>query len=116
MDIGCYLPRIELVGKETGASEQQPESAPDLGIELIYILEILQKILPERLPDVKGVLAGTKAVLKDMMARNEGTILNISSIAGRKTLTSTRFTAEPSMRYMRLPKACGGRWPAATYA
>ena len=35
--------------------------------------------------NVKGVLAGTKAVLKDMMARNEGTILNISSIAGRKT-------------------------------
>ena len=66
--------------------------------------------------NVKGVLAGTKAVLKDMMARNEGTILNISSIAGRKTLTSTRFTAEPSMRYMRLPKACGGKWPAATYA
>ena len=66
--------------------------------------------------NVKGVLAGTKAVLKDMMARNEGTILNISSIAGRKTLTSTRFTAEPNMRYMRLPKACGGKWPAATYA
>ena len=30
--------------------------------------------------NVKGVLAGTKAVLKDMMARNEGTILNISSM------------------------------------
>lgn len=35
--------------------------------------------------NVKGVLAGTKAVLSDMMARNEGTIINISSIAGRKT-------------------------------
>ena len=35
--------------------------------------------------NVKGVLAGTKVVLQDMMARNEGTILNISSIAGRKT-------------------------------
>lgn len=35
--------------------------------------------------NVKGVLAGTKVVLKDMMDRNEGTILNISSIAGRKT-------------------------------
>lgn len=35
--------------------------------------------------NVKGVLAGTKVVLQDMMDRNEGTILNISSIAGRKT-------------------------------
>ena len=35
--------------------------------------------------NVKGVLAGTKAVLADMMTRNEGTIINISSIAGRKT-------------------------------
>ena len=35
--------------------------------------------------NVKGVLAGTKVVLQDMMDRNEGTVLNISSIAGRKT-------------------------------
>lgn len=35
--------------------------------------------------NVKGVLTGTKAVLSDMIARNEGTIINISSIAGRKT-------------------------------
>lgn len=35
--------------------------------------------------NVKGVLAGAKVVLQDMMDRNEGTILNISSIAGRKT-------------------------------
>ena len=35
--------------------------------------------------NLKGVLAGTKVVLADMMARNEGTIINISSIAGRKT-------------------------------
>lgn len=47
--------------------------------------------------NVKGVLAGTKAVLADMMARNEGTIINISSIAGRKTF-DTPFTAEPNMR------------------
>lgn len=41
----------------------------------------------ERMIDVnvKGVLAGTKVVLSDMMARNGGTIVNISSIAGRKT-------------------------------
>ena len=35
--------------------------------------------------NVKGVLAGIKCVLSDMLARNEGTILNISSTAGRKT-------------------------------
>ena len=41
----------------------------------------------ERMVDVnvKGILTGTKAVLADMLARNGGTILNISSIAGRKT-------------------------------
>ena len=62
MDIGSYLSCIELLGKETRTSEQQPESAPDLGVELIYILEILQEILPERLPDVKGVLAAVVAI------------------------------------------------------
>ena len=35
--------------------------------------------------NVKGVLNGTKVVLKDMVERNGGTIINISSIAGRKT-------------------------------
>ena len=33
--------------------------------------------------NVKGVLAGTKVVLADMMARNEGTIINISSMWGQ---------------------------------
>lgn len=35
--------------------------------------------------NVKGILTGTKAVLSDMVERNGGTIVNISSIAGRKT-------------------------------
>ncbi|WP_300348531.1 SDR family oxidoreductase [Clostridium sp.] len=35
--------------------------------------------------NVKGILTGTNIVLKDMVERNEGTIINISSIAGRKT-------------------------------
>ena len=35
--------------------------------------------------NIKGILTGTNIVLKDMKERNEGTIINISSIAGRKT-------------------------------
>lgn len=35
--------------------------------------------------NIKGILTGTNIVLKDMIERNEGTIINISSIAGRKT-------------------------------
>lgn len=35
--------------------------------------------------NIKGILTGTNIVLKDMVQRNEGTIINISSIAGRKT-------------------------------
>ena len=35
--------------------------------------------------NIKGVLTGTHVVLKDMVERGEGTIVNISSIAGRKT-------------------------------
>ncbi|MGL4973589.1 MAG: SDR family oxidoreductase [Culicoidibacterales bacterium] len=35
--------------------------------------------------NVKGVLTGTHVVLDDMVQRNGGTIINISSIAGRKT-------------------------------
>lgn len=35
--------------------------------------------------NVKGILTGTKIVLPKMMENNTGTIINISSIAGRKT-------------------------------
>lgn len=35
--------------------------------------------------NVKGILTGTHFVLPDMIQRNTGTIMNISSIAGRKT-------------------------------
>lgn len=35
--------------------------------------------------NIKGILTGTHIVLPDMIKRNEGTIINISSIAGKKT-------------------------------
>lgn len=35
--------------------------------------------------NIKGILTGTHAVLKNMVKRGEGTIINLSSIAGRKT-------------------------------
>lgn len=35
--------------------------------------------------NIKGILTGTNIVLKSMKERNTGTIVNISSIAGRKT-------------------------------
>ncbi len=35
--------------------------------------------------NIKGILTGTNIVLKDMVSRNGGTIVNISSVAGRKT-------------------------------
>ncbi len=35
--------------------------------------------------NIKGILTGTHVVLPDMVERNEGTIINISSVAGKKT-------------------------------
>ena len=60
----------------------------------------------ERMIDVnvKGILTGTKAVLADMLARNEGTIVNISSIAGRKTFD--QHSVYCGMLFMPLRKAC----------
>ena len=57
------------------------------GVMLLGKAEVQDFAEWERMIDVnvKGVLTGTQAVLKDMTDRNEGTIINISSIAGRKT-------------------------------
>ena len=38
--------------------------------------------------NIKGVLNGIHVVLNDMIKRNDGTIINISSIAGRKTFAN----------------------------
>ena len=57
--------------------------------------------------NVKGILTGTHVVLPDMVGRNEGTIINISSVAGRKTFDShsvycgTKFAAHAITEAMR---------------
>ena len=38
--------------------------------------------------NINGILTTTNIILPDMIKRNEGTIINISSIAGRKTFTN----------------------------
>ena len=38
--------------------------------------------------NINGILTTTNVILPDMIKRNEGTIINISSIAGRKTFTN----------------------------
>lgn len=38
--------------------------------------------------NVMGVLTGTRIVLKGMLERNHGTIINVSSVAGRKTFAN----------------------------
>lgn len=48
--------------------------------------------------NVMGVLNGVHAVLAGMKARRSGTIINISSIAGRKTFPTMPPTAPPSSR------------------
>lgn len=57
------------------------------GIMLLGYPELQEFSEWDRMIDVniKGILTGTNIVLKDMKERNEGTIINISSIAGRKT-------------------------------
>jgi len=57
------------------------------GIMLLGHPELQEYSEWDRMIDVniKGILTGTNIVLKDMVERNEGTIINISSIAGRKT-------------------------------
>ena len=57
------------------------------GIMLLGYPEVQDFSEWDRMIDVniKGILTGTNIVLKGMKERNKGTIINISSIAGRKT-------------------------------
>jgi len=64
--------------------------------------------------NIYGVLFGTKAVLKGMLERKEGTIINISSIAGRKAFpnhavyTATKFAVHGLTENLRMEKASTG--------
>ena len=57
--------------------------------------------------NIKGVLTGTNVVLNNMVTRNAGTIINISSIAGRKTFNNhavycgTKFAVHAMTENMR---------------
>lgn len=57
------------------------------GLMLLGDIENQEKSEWQKMFDVNviGLLNGMQAVLSDMKARNSGTIINISSIAGRKT-------------------------------
>lgn len=63
--------------------------------------------------NIKGILTGTHAVLNDMMERKEGTIINVSSTAGRKAYDNhavycgTKFAVHAITESMR--KEASGR-------
>lgn len=56
--------------------------------------------------NVKAVLNGTKIVLSDMMTRNEGTIINVSSIAGKKNVWQPRGLLCDKIWCSRLNRNC----------
>lgn len=64
--------------------------------------------------NVLGLLNGMHAVLADMKDRNYGTIVNISSIAGKLSRIML-LTVELSLRYMRFLKTCVRKWLRAMY-
>ncbi|MEW1635469.1 SDR family oxidoreductase [Streptomyces sp. NPDC093801] len=64
--------------------------------------------------NVKGVLYGTRAVLPGMLARGSGTVINVSSIAGRKTFAdhaayvATKFAVHALSENLREEVAAAG--------
>ncbi|MCK7621613.1 SDR family oxidoreductase [Streptomyces sp. RS10V-4] len=64
--------------------------------------------------NVKGVLYGTRAVLPGMLTRGRGTVINISSVAGRKTFpnhaayVATKFAVHALSENLREEVAASG--------
>ncbi|WP_274911029.1 SDR family oxidoreductase [Streptomyces sp. WZ-12] len=64
--------------------------------------------------NIKGVLYGTRAVLPGMLARGAGTIINVSSVAGRKTFPNhtayvgTKFAVHAMSENLRKEVASSG--------
>jgi NADP-dependent 3-hydroxy acid dehydrogenase YdfG len=64
--------------------------------------------------NIKGVLAGTRAVLPGMLARGRGTVINVSSVAGRKTFpnhaayVATKFAVHALSENLREEVASSG--------
>ncbi|MGW0882473.1 SDR family oxidoreductase [Streptomyces sp. NPDC002671] len=64
--------------------------------------------------NVKGVLYGTRAVLPGMLARGTGTVINVSSVAGRKTFpnhaayVATKFAVHALSENLREEVAASG--------
>ncbi len=83
-DLGAVKTAIEEAEKAYGKVDLLVNSAGVMLLDNPYEQDFAEW---EQMIDVniKGILTGTNIVLKDMVKRNEGTIINISSIAGRKT-------------------------------
>jgi len=64
--------------------------------------------------NIMGVLNGIHAVLKDMMARKTGTIINISSLAGRKTFCMQLTVGQNSLCMQSL-KQYAKKWRTRMY-
>jgi len=56
--------------------------------------------------NVKGLLYVTKTVAPWMIARKQGTIINIGSIAGREAYMGGNIYSRPSLLWMLLQKIC----------
>lgn len=66
--------------------------------------------------NVKGILTGTHVVLPHMVERNEGTIINISSIAGKKTFDNHLYIVVVNLLFMLFPRVCVKRYRETMFA
>ncbi|GAY73327.1 short-chain dehydrogenase/reductase SDR [Lentilactobacillus kosonis] len=65
--------------------------------------------------NVMGVLNGTQIVLSGMVAREHGTIINMSSLAGKKTFVNHAAYVASNSAFMVLAKPFGRKFLVATF-